>query len=170
GKVPGDERVAVLPVEVEIAELRPAEQAAARHRERAEQERGDEHRRPQRKVRTEHAYGGTGPPTVVVSGTVVGGGGAAVVGAGTVAGGGGGGATFVTCVVVVSGATGTCSVVTGAVVVVGDGFVFVSVEVFVPVVVWGARPENAHGPCLKYPNWAGVVGSGKSCGGEERTA
>jgi len=48
-----------------------------------------------------------------------------VVVTGTVVGGGGGGATVVTCVVVVSGATGTCSVVTGAVVVVGDGFVFV---------------------------------------------
>jgi len=153
---------------MEVAELRPAEQAAARHRERAEQERGDEHRRPQGKVRTAHAYGVTGPPTVVVSGTVVGGGGTVVV-TGTVVGGGGGGgggAMVVTGAVVVVGATGACSVVAGAVVVVGDGFVSVVVVVVVLVVVWGTRPENAHGPCLKYPNWAGVVGSGKSCGGE----
>jgi len=72
----------------------------------------------------------------------------------------------VTGAVVVSGAAGVCSVVVGAVVVGGDDFVSVFVVVVVLVVSAGARPENAHGPCLKYLNGGGVEGSGKSWGGE----
>ncbi len=48
-----EQRVAVLAVEVEVAEFRAAEQTAARHRERTEQERSGEHGRPQRR-RAEH--------------------------------------------------------------------------------------------------------------------
>jgi len=49
GQPPVEQRVAVLAVQVQVAELRAAEEPAARHRERAQEQRGRERRHPQGK-------------------------------------------------------------------------------------------------------------------------
>src|SRR5262249_24373744 len=76
-------------VQVEVAELRPAEQPAAGNGERGEQHRGDEHRRAQREARRPTHYWGDGPIVVTTVSVGVGAviGGATIVGVTVVVGG-----------------------------------------------------------------------------------
>src|SRR5439155_16530680 len=96
-EVPRKQRVAVLPVDVDVAKARRAEEAPARDRTGGEEEGRCERRRPQGELRRRiRRYGVT--PCSVEGGTSVGVGGGSAGGSvtgGAVVAGGGGGATIV---------------------------------------------------------------------------